>query len=153
LKENIKPKGVFIIMADVMTKEQRRKNMKAIKSVSKLESVLSTELWKKGFRFRRNSKTLFGKPDISIKKYKIVIFIDSCFWHQCPIHGNMPKTNTKFWKKKLKRNIERDKEVNHYYIEKGWHLKRVWEHEIKENLDDVVKNLSRVILEAKAREM
>ncbi|MHA7136607.1 very short patch repair endonuclease [Rossellomorea arthrocnemi] len=140
-------------MADVMTKEQRRKNMKAIKSVSKLESVLSTELWKKGFRFRRNSKTLFGKPDISIKKYKTVIFIDSCFWHQCPIHGNMPKTNTEFWKKKLKRNIERDKEVNHYYTEKGWHLKRVWEHEIKEDLDVVVKDLSRVIMEAKAKEM
>nr|WP_290370143.1 hypothetical protein [Peribacillus sp. Bi134] len=47
--------------------------------------------------FRRNTKNLFEKPDISIKKYKVVIFIDSCFGHQCPIHGNMPKTNLEYW--------------------------------------------------------
>src|SRR5699024_2138727 len=116
-------------MADVLNIEQRRKNMKAIKSISKLESIVSNELWNKGYRFRRNTKDLFGKPDISIKKYKVVIFIDSCFWHQCPMHGNIPKTNTEFWKKKLKRNVERDKEVSEYYIEKNWYIKRVWEHE------------------------
>lgn len=128
-------------MADVMTKEQRRNNMKAIKSVSKLEDIVSSELWKKGIRFRRNTKNLFGKPDISIKKYKVVIFIDSCFWHQCPIHGNLPKTNSSFWKKKLDRNVERDREVNEYYKGAGWKIKRVWEHEIKDDLEKVVKEL------------
>ncbi|WP_394578734.1 very short patch repair endonuclease [Cytobacillus firmus] len=136
-------------MVDVMTKEQRRKNMKAIKSISKSEDIVSSQLWKEGIRFRRNSKYLFGKPDISIKKYKIVIFIDSCFWHQCPIHGNSPKTNTSFWKKKLDRNVERDKEVTEYYKERGWHIKRVWEHEIKKDIEKVVEDLVIFITSAK----
>jgi DNA mismatch endonuclease, patch repair protein len=134
-----------------MTKEQRRNNMKAIKSVSKLEDVVSRQLWKKGFRFRRNAKNLFGKPDISIKKYKVVIFIDSCFWHQCPIHGNLPKSNSSFWKKKLERNVERDKEVNSYYKGKGWKINRVWEHEIKDDLGKVVEELVSFITSAKVK--
>jgi DNA mismatch endonuclease, patch repair protein len=138
-------------LVDVMTKEQRRNNMKAIKSVSKLEDIVSSELWKKGIRFRRNTKNLFGKPDISIKKYKVVIFIDSCFWHQCPIHGNLPKTNSSFWKKKLDRNVERDKEVNEYYKDSGWKIKRVWEHEIKDDLEKVEKELVVFITSAKIK--
>lgn len=132
-------------MADIMTPEQRRKNMQAIRSISKLESIVSKELWNKGYRFRRNTKDLFGKPDISIKKYKIVIFIDSCFWHQCPIHGNMPKTNVEYWKPKLERNVERDKEVDEYYEQKGWNIKRIWEHEIKQNLEKVINDVMRMV--------
>ncbi|TFD99521.1 very short patch repair endonuclease [Jeotgalibacillus sp. R-1-5s-1] len=139
-------------MADVMSKEQRRKNMQAIKAVSKLEDIVAGELWRKGMRFRRNTKTLFGKPDISIKKYKVVIFIDSCFWHQCPIHGNMPKSNKEFWRGKLDRNIERDQEVNHYYRENGWHLKRIWEHEVKESLDDTIQTIISFVDKAKKAE-
>lgn len=135
-------------MTDMMTKEQRRENMKAIRSISKLESTVSRELWKKGFRFRRNSKKLFGKPDLSIKKYKVVIFIDSCFWHQCPIHGNMPKSNLDYWKKKLERNKARDEEVNRYYKEKGWHVMRVWEHEVKDDLEKVIEDLTSFISRA-----
>lgn len=138
-------------MTDNLTKEQRRKNMKAIKSISKLEKIVSSELWSKGYRFRRNSNDLYGKPDISIKKYKVVIFIDSCFWHQCPIHGNMPKTNVEFWKNKLARNTERDKEVDRYYLEKDWNIKRVWEHEVKDNLKKVIDNLSTFIEFAKQK--
>lgn len=128
-------------MTDVMTSEQRTKNMKAIKSISKLETIVAKELWKNGIRYRRNSKKLFGKPDISIQKYKVVIFIDSCFWHQCPLHATMPKSNTGFWKKKLERNVERDQEVNEYYRKNGWNIKRIWEHEIKNDLNKVVEEL------------
>ncbi|MCS3486073.1 DNA mismatch endonuclease Vsr [Bacillus sp. JUb11] len=67
--------------------------MQAIKSVSKLEDKITKQLWSKSIRFRRNVKDLKGKPDIAIKKYKVVIFIDSYFWHACPIHGNIPKSN------------------------------------------------------------
>lgn len=86
-------------MADRISRETRSKNMKAIKSVSKLEDKIAKELWKKGVRFRRNVKNLKGKPDIAIKKYKIAIFIDSCFWHACPNHGNMPRSNIDYWEK------------------------------------------------------
>lgn len=128
-----------------MSKADRTKTMKAIRSQSKLENRLTKELWRKGFRFRKNEKTLFGKPDISIKKYKIAIFIDSCFWHVCPIHSTEPKSNQEYWKKKLLRNQLRDIEVNNYYIENGWNLKRVWEHDIKQDLDATVKDITSFI--------
>lgn len=136
-------------MADTISKEQRRKNMQAIRSQSKLENRVSCELWKRGIRFRKNDKSLFGKTDISIKKYKIAIFIDSCFWHACEVHGNRPKSNQEYWDKKLTRNKERDEEVKKYYIQNGWYFKRVWEHEIKENLNQTVDNLALFIENAK----
>lgn len=136
-------------MVDNMTPAQRRKNMQAIRSVSKLEQVVSSALWNKGYRFRRNTPNLFGKPDISIKKYQVVIFIDSCFWHSCPLHGNMPKTNHKFWEEKLLRNRMRDEEVSTYYINAGWNILRIWEHEVKEDFDMVINKIIKFIEDAK----
>ena len=88
---------------------------------------------------------MFGKPDISIQKYKIVIFIDSCFWHVCPLHGNQPKSNQEFWEKKLLRNQQRDIEVNEYYSSHGWNVKRIWEHEIKKDFYAVIDDISQFI--------
>jgi DNA mismatch endonuclease, patch repair protein len=129
------------LMADNLTKEQRVKNMKAIKSQSKLENKVSKKLWNMGFRFRKNTN-LFGKPDISIKKYKIVIFIDSCFWHCCPIHGNMPKSNEDYWQNKLDRNKKRDIEVNAYYQKNEWNIIRIWEHEFKDDFELAVSKIA-----------
>ncbi|MFD1609668.1 very short patch repair endonuclease [Oceanobacillus luteolus] len=128
-------------MVDKMTKEQRRKTMQAIKAKSKLEDSVTRRLWARGVRFRKNVRGMVGTPDIAIKKYKVVIFIDSCFWHFCPIHGKMPKSNIPFWKKKLERNQERDKEVTEYYLDKGWNIMRIWEHEIREDLESVVDTI------------
>lgn len=107
-------------MVDKMTQEQRHKTMSSIRAQSKLENTVSRALWRKGLRFRKNDRSLYGAPDISIKKYKLVIFIESCFWHRCPVHGTMPKTNIKFWENKLKRNVERDREVTNHYEEQDW---------------------------------
>ena len=60
---------------------------------TKLEQAVSKALWKKGYRYRKNVLTLFGKPDIAIKKYNVVIFIDSCFWHGCTTHFKLPSKN------------------------------------------------------------
>jgi len=128
-------------MVDNLTSEQRTKNMKAIKSVSKLESIIAKELWRKGVRYRKNSKSLLGKPDISIKKYKIVIFIDSCFWHLCPIHGKIPTSNRLFWEEKLNKNSQRDTEVNNYYQSINWNIKRVWEHDIKSDPQRIINEI------------
>jgi DNA mismatch endonuclease, patch repair protein len=128
-------------MADLISKETRSRNMKAIKSVSKLEDKIAKELWGRGVRFRRNVKNLKGKPDIAIKKYKTVIFIDSCFWHACPLHGIMPKSNLDYWEKKLKRNMSRDSETTTFYLENGWNVKRIWEHDVKEDFDQVIENI------------
>ncbi|MBN8236414.1 very short patch repair endonuclease [Halobacillus kuroshimensis] len=138
---------------DNLTKEQRRKNMKNITSRSKVEDRVSQELWRRGYRFRKNNKKLFGKPDISIKKYKVVIFIDSCFWHVCPEHSNMPSTNRDFWEKKLNRNVERDKEVNEYYKSQGWHIMRVWEHDLKKKVfNQTVNHIQEFIETNKSKE-
>ena len=136
-------------MNDKITLEQRRKNMQAIKSKSKLEDLVARELWKRGIRYRRNVKTLFGKPDIAIQKYRVVIFIDSCFWHSCPVHGNIPKSNVEYWNKKLERNRIRDEEVNDFYKRKNWHILRIWEHEIRDNPDLTIQNIINVISEGK----
>lgn len=129
-------------MNDNLSKEQRSKNMKQIKSVLKLEDRFASGLWRSGVRFRRNDRKLFGTPDISIKKYRIVIFIDSCFWHQCPLHGNIPKSNIKFWKAKLNRNVERDQEVNEHYSEGGWTIIRIWEHDLKNDFKGMCENIA-----------
>lgn len=127
----------------------RSNNMKAIKSVSKLEDKVSKALWKKGIHYRRNVKSLYGKPDFAIKKYKIVIFVDSCFWHACPIHGNKPKNNKDYWDNKLTKNINRDLAVNEYYKNNGWNLFRIWEHDLKNNFETSIENIVNSINEIK----
>ncbi|MEH7393191.1 very short patch repair endonuclease [Bacillus sp. JJ1474] len=134
-------------MPEKITKEQRSKNMQAIKSQSQLENTVTKALWKKGFRFRKNTR-MFGKPDISIKKYKVVIFIDSCFWHCCPVHGNMPKSNQDYWMNKLFRNKSRDKEVTSFYIENGWRVLRIWEHEFKQDFEKTIEMIADFIKSA-----
>ena len=135
---------------DRITPEQRSKVMSHIRAKSRLEDKVAHELYKRGVRYRRNNRKLVGTPDISIQKYKVVIFIDSCFWHSCPIHGNRPKTNVEFWNKKLDRNIEKAKEVNAYYEEQGWHILRVWEHELTEDYEGAIGRIETFIREAKS---
>lgn len=134
---------------DTMTPEQRSKTMSSIRAISKLENKISRELWRKGLRFRRNVRSLRGTPDIAIKKYKVVIFIDSCFWHYCKLHGKIPQTNKEFWSKKFKRNRERDAEIDEYYKEKGWKVLRVWEHEVREDFEKTIAGIEDFIMDAK----
>ncbi|TFE25595.1 very short patch repair endonuclease [Cohnella luojiensis] len=138
---------------DKVTPETRSKIMKSIKSKSKLEDIVCKELWNRGFRFRRNVRTLMGQPDISISKYKIVIFLDSCFWHYCPTHGHTPLSNVDYWQKKIYKNIKRDILVNSYYEEKGWSILRIWEHQIRNNLAYTIKQIMDFIAEAKQKTM
>lgn len=134
---------------DKITKEQRSKVMGKIRAQSALENEVSKALWHRGIRFRKNSRRLSGTPDISIKKYKIVIFIDSCFWHVCPIHWRRPRSNQEFWDKKFINNIRRDLRVDSYYQNKGWHLMRVWEHQIRGDFDRTIDDIAAFIDGAK----
>lgn len=109
---------------DKVSKEQHSKIMSAIKAKSHLEDIVTRELWHRGVRFRRNVRSLKGTPDIAIKKYKIVIFIDSCFWHCCPEHFRMPKSILEYWEKKFNRNKEHDEDVTSFYREQGWTILR-----------------------------
>lgn len=130
-------------MADVVSKKKRSEIMSLVRSKdTKIEIAFRKYFWKAGFRYRNNSTKYFGKPDLVLKKDKVVIFIDSCFWHGCKKHLRMPSTNKKYWKNKIKINIARDKEVNKYYKKAGWKNFRIWEHEIKKNPE---KSLEKII--------
>jgi len=133
-------------MTDKVSPKKRSQIMSKIKSKNtRLENKIISDLWKRGFRFRRNVASLTGKPDIAIKKYKIVIFIDSCFWHGCPRHCRMPSSNRTYWEKKIKRNKERDREVTNFYKEKGWHILRIWEHELKNDYENILSKIEKFI--------
>ena len=138
-------------MADIVSKETRSRMMSNIRAVSHLEDRISRQLWKMGLRFRRNVRDLEGKPDIAIKKYKIAIFVDSCFWHSCPEHRVMPKTNVEFWRKKLEANKVRDNEVNLYYESRGWNVLRIWEHEFREDFESAVMKIHDFIIECREK--
>ena len=117
---------------DTVSKEKRSEIMSRVKCRdSKLEVSFRKEVWKRGFRYRKNSSSHFGTPDIVLPKYETAIFIDSCFWHGCPEHCRLPTTRAKFWTEKIERNKERDQEVTEYYRNIGWQIIRLWEHDLK----------------------
>ena len=122
-------------MVDHITPEHRSKNMSRIKSANtKPEIVVRSLLHRLGFRFRKNVKTLAGKPDIVLKKHSAIIFVHGCFWHQhegCK-RANIPKSNQDYWKPKLERNVSRDKEHAEELKQKGWRILTIWECEIKD---------------------
>lgn len=127
---------------DRLTKEQRRKNMQAVKHKgSAIEVALGKALWKRGYRYRKNDKTVFGKPDFCFRKYKVVVFADSEFWHGCNWEKKRldHKSNIGFWHKKIERNIQRDIEVNEYLKRNGWKVIRFWGKDIMKNLDDCIE--------------
>jgi DNA mismatch endonuclease (patch repair protein) len=76
---------------------------------------------------------------------KTCIFIDGCFWHRCPKCYRPPKSNKRFWNQKLDRNVERDSEQNRYLRKNGWKAIRVWEHELKSNVDKVIHKIEKKV--------
>lgn len=139
---------------DKLKKEQRKRNMQAVKSKgSKIEQKLSKALWNKGYRYRKNDKTVFGKPDITLKKYKIAVFCDSEFWHGKNWEQRKydHKSNVEFWHKKIERNIQRDEEVNQELKSQGWKVLRFWGKEIKKDLVSCVTIIELAIDEAKRK--
>ena len=135
---------------DTQTPQQRHANMAAIHGKdTKPEMIVRRGLWKRGFRYRLNHKRLPGHPDLVLKKYRTCIFVNGCFWHghhiQFMIHDSqsiiensecckIPKTNREFWVKKIRRNQERDREVQQRLAAMGWHCITVWECELKTKL-------------------
>lgn len=128
---------------DVLTKEQRHKSMSHIRSKdTKPEILFRKALWNRGFRYRKNYKFLPGVPDIVLLRYRIVIFIDGDFWHargHLDNPGEQIDTNKEYWQKKLKRNVERDKEVNDELTDLGWLVLRFWESDIKKDLEKCIE--------------
>lgn len=109
------------------------------------ELILRKALWRQNLRYRVNYKKLPGKPDIVFTKYHVAIFCDGDYWHghNWAIRGLSSLEEelagySEFWRKKILRNIERDKEVNMELEARGWTVIRIWESEIRRNTDDCV---------------
>lgn len=97
------------------------------------EVALRSELHRRGLRFRKNlpvrAPGRVVRPDVVFPRARIAVFVDGCFWHCCPIHGNKPRANTDYWRPKLDRNVARDRAVNEALMTDGWTVVRAWEHE------------------------
>ena len=137
-------------MADVLTKEQRRKNMQSIHSKdTKIEVILRNALWHEGIRYRKNYTKIPGKPDIVITKYKIAVFCDSEFFHGKDWDQLKPRleksNNSDFWIKKISRNRERDVEVDRELRSLGWIVLRFWGAEIKKELEQCVNTVKEAV--------
>ena len=131
---------------DVLTHEQRHRNMLAIKGRdTKIEVLMRKALWHKGIRYRKNMKIFGCHPDIAITKYRIAIFCDGDFWHGKNFENYFVKTNIKFWHEKIKRNIERDLENTIVLRDNGWRVLRFWEEDIKHHLEKCVNDVLREI--------
>lgn len=137
---------------DNLTKDQRRKNMKHIKSKdTKIEVILRKALWKKGYRYRKNYNKLLGKPDIVLPKYKIVIFCDSEFFHgkdwdilKLKLKNS---NNADYWIRKISRNRERDDEINKRLSFEGWTVIRFWGNDIKKHAEECVRVVEETIFD------
>jgi DNA mismatch endonuclease, patch repair protein len=96
------------------------------------EMALRRELHRRGLRYRVNLRIPgLGRvrPDIVFTRRKLVVFIDGCFWHRCPIHATHPKTNADWWEQKLETNVRRDRKTDQVLVDAGWTVIRIWEHE------------------------
>lgn len=137
---------------DVLTPEQRRKNMQRIRSKdTSIELMLRKALWHRGYRYRKNYKKLPGKPDIAITKQKVAIFCDSEFFHGKDWEVKKPKleksNNPDFWIGKIERNMQRDLENDQKLQFLGWTVIHFWGKEIKKDLDGCIRVIEEAIFE------
>ena len=120
------------------TTRERSELMSRIKAQNtKPEIKLRKILWALGFRYRKNVKSLPGKPDIVLRKYNLVIFIDGEFWHgfNWVKKKETIKSNRDFWIPKIERNMQRDREVNERLETLGYTIIRFWEQQVKKDLN------------------
>ncbi len=129
---------------DKISIQKRHDTMSAIHSKgTKPELIVRKGLWNRGFRYRLNHNRLPGHPDIVLRKYRTCIFVNGCFWHghnidlskmESTLCCRIPQTNREYWVKKIRRNMERDKEEQRRLAKMGWHCITVWECDLKPNV-------------------
>ena len=106
-----------------------------------VDRLIRSALHHRGLRFRIQRRLIPGSMrtvDIVFPRARLAVFVDGCFWHDCPIHGSRPKSNADWWRRKILQNLERDQDTNERLRELGWRVIRIWEHE------DPVKAAARI---------
>jgi DNA mismatch endonuclease (patch repair protein) len=119
-------------MPDVFSKQKRSEVMSRIRGRGNKETELALAkiFRQRGITGWRRHQSLFGKPDFTFRRQRIVVFVDGCFWHGCPKHSNTPVNNREFWEKKLSANKIRDRLVTRTLRRQGWLVIRLWEHDV-----------------------
>src|SRR3954447_14965887 len=116
--------------------------MRANTRPTKPEVAARSALHRRGLRFRKSLKIKIGErwtqPDLAFPRTRVAVFIDGCFWHRCPEHGNSPRANSDYWTPKLDRNVARDRDTDRRLAALGWTVIRAWEHESPESVADRV---------------
>ena len=133
---------------DKLTPEQRKKCMRANKSKgTKPELALAKAMWALGLRYRKNSGSIFGKPDFSFKKYKVAVFVDGEFWHGKDWEQRKAeiKGNREFWIAKIERNIRRDMEVTGRLKAEGWTVLRFWSNNVVKDTTSCAEKVKEII--------
>jgi len=128
-------------MTDTLNQEKRSWNMSRIRSKdTSIEVSVRKWLFHHGYRYRKNVKSLPGKPDVVLNSYKTVIFIHGCFWHRhagCK-DTTTPKTRTDFWNEKFERNVANDKKHQSELEKMGYHIIILWECEVTRRLEETM---------------
>lgn len=138
-------------MVDNMTPEQRRLTMSRIKGRdTKLELVVRKELHKRGYRFRVNAGWLPGKPDIAFTRIKLAVFVDGDFWHGWKFDQWSEKL-APYWRDKIGGNIARDRRHIARLRRDGWSVVRIWEHDIKKDLERCIERIEVKIADLRQR--
>ena len=113
---------------------------------SGIERTLRSALWRRGVRYRKNVR-IYGTPDLVLLASRVLVFVDSCFWHGCRFHCRRPKSNVDFWEAKIARNRRRDLKVTRFYRRRGWVVLRFWEHRLLNDLDACVERVVKAVAE------
>jgi DNA mismatch endonuclease (patch repair protein) len=112
---------------------------------TKPELELRSALHRRGLRYfvnRAPLPTIRRRADIVFPRLRVAVYVDGCFWHGCPLHGTWPKANADWWREKIERNRERDRDTNARLDTAGWHVIRIWEHE---SMDAAAKHIATFI--------
>ena len=99
---------------------------------NRADRLIRSALHRLGLRFRIQRRLIPGSTrtvDIVFPRARLAVFVDGCFWHYCPVHGSRPKANAEWWKRKIRQNVERDRDTDRRLRELGWLVVRIWEHE------------------------
>lgn len=132
---------------DTLDRETRSRVMSAVRRTGNRSTELALMTVLKVGRISgwRRHITLIGNPDFAWPKLKMVVFVDGCFWHGCPTHCRMPKSNQLYWRKKVGANITRDRKISRLLRKRGWAVLRIWEHELGSDPSGTLKRIKRMV--------
>ena len=133
-------------MTDISSKQKRSQIMSRIRSKGSVPEILVRRIIHRlGYRFRLHVKNLLGKPDLVLKRHKLIVLVHGCFWHRCPSCAlPLPKSNSEYWRTKFARNVERDKLVISQLTSDGWRVEVVWECRLRGKTADIEEVLDQL---------